>query len=64
MDMKNIDKLAIWGECKKLLRQPTLIAKDLTLNSTNLSLGMKDSIPNSSGEGNKPVFSFFIIIIW
>lgn len=33
MDMKNIDWLAVRGDYKEVLRQPTLIAKDLTLNS-------------------------------
>lgn len=38
-DMKNIDWLAVWEEYKKLLRQPTLNAKDLILNSNQIEPG-------------------------
>lgn len=53
MDMKNIDRLAVWGECKKLQRQPTLIGKDLTLNS----------ILNSSVESTGIVLSFHLFFL-
>lgn len=39
MDMKNIDRLAVWREGKKLLRQPTLTAKDLTVNPNQTEPG-------------------------
>lgn len=35
VDMENIDRLVAREECKKLFRQPTLVAGDLSLNSNH-----------------------------
>lgn len=57
--MKNIDRLAVY---KLLLRQPTLIAKDLTLNSTKTdSWRGKSRFQILPGKASNHIFFLFAI---
>lgn len=65
MDKKNIDLLALEEKDMKLLGEPTLISKDLILNSNQTQPGKERLDSNSSGDNIKLVFSlscFFFII--